>query len=1046
MKSFLEQVVRWTGAVSLAIALVSCGGGGGGATGPTTTISGVVSDDIIVGATVTATSIDTNSVLGSAITGIQGGFSISTGQGNIGSGYLLTSSGGTMNGQTFVGSLSAIYPATADPAAANLTLITTSLATAASTSALPGNLLQKHQILANSAISGGLIGLDYSSLSPQGTLNGFLQAQAATVGVSGATQSVGLSIIELQKPTPSPCSTVQSITTCSWLSGASEPARTLTILDGSIVVPAGSLKSTKLVATFDSVSHQLGLTVTAVQSAPSTAGSTPQLPTIDPPTPITVTLPTSLSQVPVPCLKIPILPLQSDLIGNAAATSMPYCVQPAENLFSAHYRLAHGGKHHYLDNPTNSLSLGVGSMVSLSRVFDATLHASIAPQSVVKDQWTGKTAVIFVHGFTPDFQGYGGNDGTWGKLPNLVMRQYPDTVALNFQWKTDSSYLTVSQELAKAVDYAELSTGKKVHIVAHSFGGVLARVMLQNLAGNTSGAALKVATLITVGSPHSGIATSEASVGGAILPDGWGAFTPSGKVVGLGCEQITCYQSGMKVDIAEWAVANLVNTTTDTGNGYVTRQLVATRDNLPPGLKMRVLIGQIIEGTTFHNGDGLISYYGQRFAPTFGSSPLAYDAPVTSNGAAGARVTERILGLIPKLNALPGAPVGSLTVSPYSLGKGYKHNGFAGVTGVNVGVWDSWTAVPEVNVPNDCYNAADCLHDTWVNLKEFWDQNPICLPAQVIQGQICVTPTVSSVLPLTATASTANTFTVTGQNLPLNAVMALAGGSCQTPTQPQTASGFSVVCTPGAATGSQVVTIGTAASGGTVIDATRSIVVSAIPAISVPASVSASASDGQATLTWASVPGATSYNIYMASVAGVTRSNYSSLTGGAKISGVTSPHTISGLTNGVTYYFVVTAVNASAESTESTTVMASPQLVALPPFTITEFSSGITGTNPNFITASTDGNLWFTEHLGNIVGRITTAGVITEFNAGPNNGDLWGITSSLDGSLWFPGNPSSSITNMNSTGMVTEFPTGTPNTNSRPCKTPPARMNTSFFV
>ena len=65
------------------------------------------------------------------------------------------------------------------------------------------------------------------------------------------------------------------------------------------------------------------------------------------------------------------------------------------------------------------------------------------------------------------------------------------------------------------------------------------------------------------------------------------------------------------------------------------------------------------------------------------------------------------------------------------------------------------------------------------------------------------------------------------------------------------------------------------------------------------------------TLEWDDVPNATFYNIYWSDKPGVNKGN------GTKISNVKSPHTIEGLEQGKTYYFVVTAVNASAESNES---------------------------------------------------------------------------------------------------------------------------------
>jgi hypothetical protein len=95
---------------------------------------------------------------------------------------------------------------------------------------------------------------------------------------------------------------------------------------------------------------------------------------------------------------------------------------------------------------------------------------------------------------------------------------------------------------------------------------------------------------------------------------------------------------------------------------------------------------------------------------------------------------------------------------------------------------------------------------------------------------------------------------------------------------------------------------------------------------SAPTGVTAATGDGQVTISWSAVSGATSYNIYMASQSGVTKSNYSTLTNGMKHEGVTSPYTHTSLTNGTIYYFVVTAVNSAGESSESSQVSATPSL------------------------------------------------------------------------------------------------------------------------
>jgi hypothetical protein len=85
-----------------------------------------------------------------------------------------------------------------------------------------------------------------------------------------------------------------------------------------------------------------------------------------------------------------------------------------------------------------------------------------------------------------------------------------------------------------------------------------------------------------------------------------------------------------------------------------------------------------------------------------------------------------------------------------------------------------------------------------------------------------------------------------------------------------------------------------------------------------PTGVTPTSGSVQVTIGWTGVSGATSYNLYYSTIPGVTKAN------GTKIAGVTSPYTISPLTNGTPYYFVVTAVNAVDESAESDQVSAVP--------------------------------------------------------------------------------------------------------------------------
>ncbi len=88
-----------------------------------------------------------------------------------------------------------------------------------------------------------------------------------------------------------------------------------------------------------------------------------------------------------------------------------------------------------------------------------------------------------------------------------------------------------------------------------------------------------------------------------------------------------------------------------------------------------------------------------------------------------------------------------------------------------------------------------------------------------------------------------------------------------------------------------------------------------------PSNIVPTAGDTQALLAWSAVPGATSYNIYFSTTgrgetllqAGVTAANF----------------TQSGLTNGQTYYYQISSVNALGEGSRSTEIAVTPQ--PLPP-------------------------------------------------------------------------------------------------------------------
>lgn len=107
-----------------------------------------------------------------------------------------------------------------------------------------------------------------------------------------------------------------------------------------------------------------------------------------------------------------------------------------------------------------------------------------------------------------------------------------------------------------------------------------------------------------------------------------------------------------------------------------------------------------------------------------------------------------------------------------------------------------------------------------------------------------------------------------------------------------------------------------------------SFIVSTEPGIapSAPTNVIATAGDEQTTISWDAASGAISYNIYWSTSSGVSKSNYE-----GNFADITSTSYIqTGLTNGITYYYVVTAENSSGESIESSEVDAKPEALLLP--------------------------------------------------------------------------------------------------------------------
>jgi fibronectin type 3 domain-containing protein len=137
-----------------------------------------------------------------------------------------------------------------------------------------------------------------------------------------------------------------------------------------------------------------------------------------------------------------------------------------------------------------------------------------------------------------------------------------------------------------------------------------------------------------------------------------------------------------------------------------------------------------------------------------------------------------------------------------------------------------------------------------------------------------------------------------------------------------------------------------------------------------PTALSAVSGNAQVTIEWNDVDivGATSYNLYWSITAGVTKAT------GTKVAGVTVPFVHTGLSNGTTYYYVVTSVGTGGESVESAQASATPQVplptapqavsaIATPETTKSVTISWSPPTDPTFVTSYT-------------VYRSTTPGIV----------------------------------------------------------------------
>ncbi len=96
------------------------------------------------------------------------------------------------------------------------------------------------------------------------------------------------------------------------------------------------------------------------------------------------------------------------------------------------------------------------------------------------------------------------------------------------------------------------------------------------------------------------------------------------------------------------------------------------------------------------------------------------------------------------------------------------------------------------------------------------------------------------------------------------------------------------------------------------------------PPAAAPTNINTVPGDSQAILTWSPVENADSYNLYIKTLPGVSPQIFTTPAQGLRHENATSPHIISDLENGKTYYLILTSVNAGGESAASQELSITP--------------------------------------------------------------------------------------------------------------------------
>lgn len=382
-----------------------------------------------------------------------------------------------------------------------------------------------------------------------------------------------------------------------------------------------------------------------------------------------------------------------------------------------------------------SLVLGMQTWASLAGpITDPSPDAPIHP-------------ILLVNGFFPS--GLGGGPGTWGNTADALTAEsaytYKDTklVVYEFRWATNTTFQDAALKLIQAISEINKRTGKKVSIVAHSFGGLLARTALQLIAAQAAPNTAhsldnKVAKLVTIGTPHSGIAREEKTLYGHWFPRGMDSG-PIRTIQDVVCEnriesldsflcQISSYQAGADVSNTQFRAPD------EASPGYIVAKLAETK-TWPAGFEgIFALIGLRMASTpeppSYQQlpGDGLISYGGQRFSlGDSGPLRLGYLANLTP---AERGVEEKALSL----EASPDFETIKFTWPPPIADINHST--------ILKAVAPATFSEPYIDFSPDARALSAGIHPTWIELKKIFLDGP--LRAGAVPGPFSITSGVAT--------------------------------------------------------------------------------------------------------------------------------------------------------------------------------------------------------------------------------------------------------------------------------------------------------------